>query len=144
MPRLTQEAKDCINTLKDVMSNRQLRDYLEEHNYGKYSQAAVGRQKKKMIESLKYVETSERVSDTLDTSETIQTLEKKDPTPAKPRKKRTPQVLNFNDFMLKLDTSNSFTAKHLKQLITVKGRHSRGNKERVIRIIRDVLDLIEE
>lgn len=141
MPRLTSEAKDCINTLKDVMSNRQLRDYLEEKGYGKYSQGAVGRQKKKMIENLKYLETSERMSDTLDTSETIQTLGEKDP---KPKKKRTPRVPSINDFMLKLEGSDSFSAKHLKQKLNARGKFATINKERYIRIIRDTLDVLGE
>lgn len=156
MPRLTDEAKDCINTLKDVMSNRQLRDYLEEKGYGKYSQGAVGRQKKKMIEHLENFETAERMSDTLDTSENIQTLEDRkekivgivpDPDemyliPKVERKIHTD--LNFNLFMEKLEASSSYTSNHLKEKLNVGGKKRKINKERVIRIIRDVLDVLQE
>ncbi len=148
MPRLTPEAKDCINTLKDTLSNRGLADYLEEHNYGKYSQAAVGRYKKKML-------------DTLDTPEKIQVLEEFDRArelseigkgsegliweePKPPRKKRAPKILSFNQFMEKLEGSDSFTSKHLKEKLNAKGKYAKINKERYIRIIRDTLDVLEE
>jgi len=50
----------------------------------------------------------------------------------------------FNLFMKKLDESNSYASKHLKEKINVKGKYRKINKERVIRIIRDTLDVILE
>lgn len=157
MPRITQEAKDCINTLKDVMSNRQLRDYLEEKGYGKYSQGAVGRQKKKMIEHLENFETAERMSDTLDTSEKIRVLEEsefdrvksisdlgKDAPDIWEESPTLNKLLSFNEFMEKLENSMSYSSQHLKEKLNVGGKNRKINKERVIRIIRDVLDILQE
>lgn len=150
MPRLTPEAKDCIKTLKDTLPNRQLAAHLEQHGYGKYSQAAVGRYKNKL---------KKEISDTLDTSETIQTLGEKDKSlfelgkgsegliwekDPKPKKKRTPRVPSINDFMLKLEASDSFSAKHLRQKLNARGKFATINKERYIRIIRDTLDVLGE
>ena len=52
--------------------------------------------------------------------------------------------LTFNSFMEKLENSNSHTSKHLKALFNVKGKHKTINQERVFRIARDVIDLINE
>jgi len=61
--------------------------------------------------------------------------------PTKPRKTKIP---NFNTFMEKLDNSESASSKHLKEKLNVKGKHRSINKERVFRIIRDVIDTLKE
>jgi len=62
------------------------------------------------------------------------------------RAPKTPKIekLDFNSFMAKLEKSNSYASQHLKEKINVKGKHKAINKERVIRIIRDVLDIANE
>jgi len=61
--------------------------------------------------------------------------------PTKPRKAKIP---DFNTFMVKLDKSDSASSKHLKEKMNVKGKHRSINKERVFRIIRDVIDTLKE
>ena len=53
-------------------------------------------------------------------------------------------IPSFNQFMEKAENSNSYSAKHLQEKLFVKGKHRAINKERVIRVIRDVLDIIKE
>ena len=67
-------------------------------------------------------------------------------TVSKERAPRAPKhkKLDFNSFMAKLEKSNSYASLHLKEKINVRGKHKAINKERVIRIIRDVLDVIYE
>jgi hypothetical protein len=60
------------------------------------------------------------------------------------RKLLKARVPNFNEFMDKTKKSNSYSAKHLQEKLFVKGKFKAVNKERVIRIIRDVIDIIEE
>ena len=62
----------------------------------------------------------------------------------KNREARKTKKLDTNSFMKKLESSNSFAAKHLRDKLFVKGKHRQINRERVIRIIRDVLDVINE
>lgn len=57
---------------------------------------------------------------------------------------RKPEIPDFNQFMEKLEKSNSASSKHLKEKMKVKGKHRSINKERVFRIIRDVIDTIKE
>lgn len=54
------------------------------------------------------------------------------------------KLLSVNHFMIKLKQSNSFAAKHLKEKLAVKGKHRHINKERVIRIIRDTIDITND
>ena len=135
MAKLTQEAKEFIRKNKDL-SNRALKDSLL-LNFGiVISHAAIGRYKRKYLE-------------TLETSRSIQQIE----TPPKQRKKTIPstkslpkakQIIDFNAFMEKLDKSTSFSAKLLKEKLNVRGRNRKINQDRVIRIIRYTLDIIKE
>lgn len=75
----------------------------------------------------------------------INTLKMKLKTQARP--KIITQKINipdFNLFMEKLNTSNSYSAQHLKEKLFVRGKFKGVNKERVIRVIRDVIDIIKE
>jgi DNA-binding Lrp family transcriptional regulator len=64
--------------------------------------------------------------------------------PVKPKRIRRATKLTFNKFMEKLEKSDSYASKHLKEKLFVRGKFKGVNKERVIRIIRDVLDIYHE
>ncbi len=53
-------------------------------------------------------------------------------------------IADFNTFMEKLEKSNSASSKHLKEKINVRGKHRSINKERIIRVIRDIIDTMKE
>ena len=53
-------------------------------------------------------------------------------------------ITDMNAFMKKLEASDSFSSKHLKEKINVKGKWKKVNKERVIRVIQDTLNIINE
>lgn len=71
---------------------------------------------------------------------TILTIEKSKSKTVK--RKKIPAT--FNEFMKKLAGSDSASALHLKDKLAVKGKKRAINKERVIRVIRDVLEIINE
>jgi hypothetical protein len=162
MPRLSDQAKESIRILATTFSNRELKDHITKVLDETYSHAAIGRYKKKYLESIQ----EEKESQDVDTSE--QALELKndhpeiisipsrrddqefivDPLPPLPKFENylltNFEGLKFNNFMEKLESSESYAGKHLMEKLNVKGRNKAINKERVIRIIRDVLDVIAE
>ncbi len=120
------------------MSNRELRDWLIENNVGKYSHAAIGRYKNK-------------ISDTSDTSKTIQNLNDPEKIVVKKQKldpieypKINPGIPTFSQFMNKMEKSDSWGAKLLKEKLNVEGKYKKINQDRIIRIIQYTLDILQE
>lgn len=128
MAKLTQEAKEFIKKNMEF-SNRALKDSLLEEFGIEISHAAIGRYKLKVK--------SESMDTFMDT--------KKFPDKPKPiDAKEFLREYSFGQFMTKLKMSDSYPARHLKGLLEVKGKYRSQNKEKVIRIIRDVLDVYKE
>lgn len=59
-------------------------------------------------------------------------------------KKPSTELVSFDDFMHYIENSSLPSALHLKEKLNISGKYALVNKERIIRIIRDVLDIYNQ
>lgn len=113
--KLTEKAKEYIK--KNAMnSNRWLKDSLK-HKFGiDISHVAIGRFKKQYLETI--------------VGNKTETYQKAIP--------------GFPEFMKKLELSDSYSAKRLKEKLNVQGKSRQINLDRVLRIIQYTLDIVKE
>jgi hypothetical protein len=133
MPRLTDKAKKMIEDNLYVSSRKLQVKILDELNED-YSHTGINDFKRLIRQN--YIIPKGKTSQK---PVTIRTETQKTRRPSPKRKK-----LDFNSFMEKLNKSNAYASVHLKEKLDVQGKHKAINKERVIRIIRDVLDIVNE
>lgn len=56
----------------------------------------------------------------------------------------TKTKLTFSEFMAKLERSDSYSAKRLREKLNIRGKHRQINLDRILRIIQYVVDVVQE